>query len=644
MLSANPTVLLNEIRKKQGRTIFALCRACGLAPADGATAKFYLLKHGYVVEHSASSGLFLVNRSPQPATPPVKRVPVENPYQVLRRNEPLKVTGEETGRLTSEAKSQRAATEQLEQSERTDAPAYVMAKPKPIKEKTLAEQIREELEWHANFDRERAERDAEEEFVEEAPETDQDREDLAQFDREHAEPETELEEEEMANLSPTALNVLEKARAAWNTDNVKEEEPAKAPVVFGKNIPVPTTPGGKPLVSDEMILEFLTDRGPATMGTITTHFGRTGCGLATKLSKMVKHGIICQRDKVPGVLIVYLTKGDYLKEIGKSLPEQKLPVMAKTFNVERGTMLHTREQTTAVAAEEIKPKTLTVFGMNVTEQKEIEPGVMLVDNGAGLVKVAEFTSFTPHAKTETFESPGVSVYEPPKKVEQRFPTPVEISANFSISVYDVMEPVEQQAYLSKKILESLEHGNKNLIVLAAEFPEVPSADIHKALGLLNQRRRILKCQPDEISSEYLQSERKRYAFWKLAPVNERKKRQLSSESILALFTDSNVLDLATLAAEFQRTASTLAPTMNVLVREGRLVKVAEAPAQYRKPNASLASILDEIDKSFSVKTIVEKPDENWFPILNRLEILIGGDAGAVLAEIQAYLKRRLKDD
>lgn len=619
MLSANPTVLLNEIRKKQGRTIFALCRACGLAPADGAIAKFYLLKHGYVVEHSASSGLFLVNRNPQPAAAPVKRAPVENPYQVIRRNEPAKYQGEETGRLTSEAKRQREAAARQEESERLEAPVFVMAKPEPLVEKTVVEQLREEFAWLDQWEREQAElqeeveaeEQVEEEFVEE-PEPDAEVPD---------ETETEPEDEEMANLGPTALSVLQKARAVVNEEEQKsvpiEQHAPIRMAPFGNELPVPTTDGKQPNVSDEMIVELL-QKGPATMGQITAHFGRRGSALATKLSKMVKNGLISQREKVQGVLVVYLSNAEYLKEVGKSLPEQKLPVVAKSFNVERGTMLHTREQVTAVAVEKVEAGDVVA-----SVDGGVKPATTLISSGTGddsLNKAIE----------KQFGHKGSTV------ADLKLPT-------FE-SQYDIMEPKEKEEYLRQRILVSLQSGSKNVIVLATEMPNIPSADIHKMLGTLNQRRRILKCTPEEIPGEHVQSERKRYSFWKLAPVNGRTKRVLNTEDILAYFEEGAVLELSFLATEFQRVASSLAPTINALVREGQLIKVGESPAQYRKPNSNLASIIAEIDKSFSVKTMVEKPDENWFPILNRLETLIGGDAGASLAEIQAYLKRRLKDD
>lgn len=619
MLSANPTVLLNEIRKKQGRTIFALCRACGLAPADGANAKFYLLKHGYVVEHSASSGLFLVNRNPQPAAAQVKRAPVENPYQVIRRNEPAKYQGEETGRLTSEAKRQREAAARQEESERLEAPVFVMEKPEPLVEKTVVEQLREEFAWLDQWEREQAElqeeveaeEQVEEEFVEE-PEPDAEVPD---------ETETEPEDEEMANLGPTALAVLQKARAIVN-----EEEQKSVPIEqhapiqtspFGNELPVPQTDGKQPNVTDEMIVELL-QRGPATMGQITAHFGRRGSALATKLSKMVKNGLISQREKVQGVLVVYLSNEEYLKEVGKSLSEQKLPVVAKSFNVERGTMLHTREQVTAVAVEKVEAGEILV-----SVEGGVKPATTLISSGTGDDSLNKAIEKQFGSKGSTVEDLKLPTFE---------------------SQYDSMETKEKEEYLRQRIMVSLQSGNKNVIVLAAEMPDIPSADIHKMLGTLNQRRRILKCTPEEVSSEYVQSERKRYSFWKLAPVNGRVKRVLNTEDILAYFEEDAVVELSFLATEFQRVASSLAPTINALVREGRLIKVGESPAQYRKPNASLATIIAEIDKSFSVKTMVEKPDENWFPILNRLETLIGGDAGASLAEIQAYLKRRLKDD
>lgn len=632
MLSANQQVLFNEIKKKQGRPIFALCRACGLAPADGAKAKLELIQLGVITEHNASSGLYLLYKNGLPEKPKAKPAPYENPFQVLRRNEPAKVTAEQNGFMTSEAKRQREEIARLEESERTEPAAYVMEKPKPIKEKSLAEQIAEELRWHEQFDREQEELEAEEQADEEfdRPETEQDREAIADFDREHAEPEPETESEEMANLSPTALAVLEKARANVNA----EEEPAKVetpapvdPVQRAKEqaarVVVPLTPGGKPMVNDEMIVEFLIDHGPATMATITKNFNRHGSGLATKLHKMVKNKIISERDRVPGSLVVYLTNADYLKEVGSTMPKQVLPVGAKPVNVERGSMLATREQTFTAKADD-----------------EIKVGTAVVSDGNGMVKVAEHTYFAPigKPKEEIKMSPGVSVEEPPKAL----PPEIEIKATVTIHQYDIMETKEKEEYLRQRILTSMRDGPQSLKTLERVLVGVPGSDIREMLSLLSKRRRIIRTKAVD------DGEGKTPAQWELLEKDSREsrmKRVISAEEIIALFPDAEtILTTATIAEVFDRTASGLGVTLNALCKQRKLVKCGEAPARYRLPNATLNSILEEIENSFSVKSKEDLPDENWLPILNRLETLIGGNAGQVLADIQAYLKRRMKDD
>lgn len=616
MLSANQQVLFNEIKKKQGRPIFALCRACGLAPADGAKAKLELIQLGVITEHNASSGLYLLYKNGLPEKPKAKPAPYENPFQVLRRNEPAKVTAEQNGFMTSEAKRQREEIARLEESERTEPAAYVMEKPKPIKEKSLAEQIAEELRWHEQFDREQEELEAEEQTDEEfdRPETEQDREAIADFDREHAEPEPETESEEMANLSPTALAVLEKARANVNA----EEEPAKVetpapvdPVQRAKEqaakVVVPLTPGGKPMVNDEMIVEFLIDHGPATMATITKNFNRHGSGLATKLHKMVKNKIISERDRVPGSLVVYLTNADYLKEVGSTMPKQILPVGAKPVNVERDSMLGVREQTVTMKAVE-----------------KIEAGDVLVKTDDG-VKPAQL-------------SPGVSVEEPPKAL----PPEIEIKATVTIHQYDIMETKEKEEYLRQRILTSMREGPQSLKTLERVLVGVPGSDIREMLSLLSKRRRIIRTKAVD------DGEGKTPAQWELLEKDSREsrmKRVISAEEIIALFPDAEtILTTATIAEVFDRTASGLGVTLNALCKQRKLVKCGEAPARYRLPNATLNSILEEIENSFSVKSKEDLPEENWLPILNRLETLIGGNAGQVLADIQAYLKRRMKDD
>ena len=644
MLSANQQVLFNEIKKKQGRPIFALCRACGLAPADGAKAKLELIQLGVITEHNASSGLYLLVKNGLPEKPKARPKPVENPYQVVRRNEPTKFVAEQNGFMTSEAKRQREETARLEESERTEPAAYVMEKPKPIKEKSLAEQIAEELRWHEQFDREQEELEAEEQTEEEhdfefdRPETEQDREAIADFDREHAEPEPETESEKMANLSPTALAVLEKARANVNAEEEEEtkmETPAPVEPVKSKVV-VPLTPGGKPMVNDDMILEFLTNHGPATMATITSSFNRHGSGLATKLHKMVKNKVISERDRVPGSLVVYMTNADYLKEVSSSMPKQVLPVGAKPVNAERGSMLGVRDQTTFTAKTD----------------EEIKFGTAVASTENGMVKVAEQTTFAPlpefikeQVKALPQSSffaedkpaqlhPGVSVYEPPKTINTG---PV-------LNMYELMNDDEKGNYLWNRILECLASGPKSSVDLEHRILDVPGFEIRKMLSNLNKRRRIIRAKGD-IPANHVG---KIPAHWQLLDNASRESRRLRSvgdDEILALFPDAEtILTTTTIADVFGRTASGLGVTLNALCKRRKLVKCGDSPARYRLANATLTSILEEIENSFTVNNKEDLPDENWLPILNRLETLIGGNAGQVLADIQAYLKRRMKDD
>lgn len=618
MLPANHTVLLNEIRKKQGRPIFALCRACGLAPADGANAKFYLLKHGYVVENTSNGGLYLVNRNPEAVVKPARIAqPVENPYRVVRRNEPGQISSAETtGVLTSEAKLQRKLAETLEAPK--EEPVYQMAKPEPIVEKSVTEQIAEELRWLEQWEREQAELDAEEsdddiEGTEDEPETDEDAD-----TPEHEEPEPE---EEMANLNPIALETLQKARTALGVEQPKEEQETetvetkteKPTTVYGSSIPVPLTPGGKPMVNDDMILEYLTNHGPATMAKITEFFGRKGSGLATKLSKMVRQKLISERDRIPGQLVVYMTNAAYLREVSGSMPKQILPSHSQV-NAERGSMLATREQTV------IMPVSKSVI--------EVKPGQALVLTDDGVKPAAQ-----------VYVGDGVS------EVVQV--APVEPKRKAGPSGYNLLSDENKEKYLRDEILRVLETGNKDVIMLAWHLPDVPAADIHRVCGILNQRRRIIRAKDDELPEGYTLTQKK-YKVWKLLDPNNRAARRsrfIDDAEILAMFTGPDVVvSINEIATAFGRTPSGLGVTMNALCKNRKLVKCGDAPARYRLANVTLAAILEEIDKSFSVKTMVEQPDENWFPILNRLESLIGGDAGAVLAEIQAYLKRRMNDD
>lgn len=638
MLPANHTVLLNEIRKKQGRPIFALCRACGLAPADGANAKFYLLKHGYVVENTSNGGLYLVNRNPEAVVKPARIAqPVENPYRVVRRNEPGQISSAETtGVLTSEAKLQRKLAETLEAPK--EEPVYQMAKPEPIVEKSVTEQIAEELRWLEQWEREQAELDAEIEAeesdddiegTEDEPETDEDAD-----TPEHEEPEPE---EEMANLNPIALETLQKARTALGVEQPKEEQETetvetkteKPATVYGSSIPVPLTPGGKPMVNDDMILEYLTNHGPATMAKITEFFGRKGSGLATKLSKMVRQKLISERDRIPGQLVVYMTNAAYLREVSGSMPKQILPAHSQV-NAERGSMLATREQT-------------VIMPVSKTFNTEIKPGQALVMTDDGVKSISQV-----YVGDGVSEVVQVASVEPTLKVKaESFPAPVEISARVTITQYDIMTPEEQQTYLRAEILRHLETGNKDVIMLAMDMPDIPAKDIHITCGILNQRRKIIRC-PDEELPEGYKLTQKKYKVWKLLDPNNRaarRSRTIELDEILAMFTGPDVVvSINEIANAFGRTPSGLGVTMNALCKNRKLVKCGDAPARYRLANVTLAAILEEIDKSFSVKTMVEQPDENWFPILNRLESLIGGDAGAVLAEIQAYLKRRMNDD
>jgi hypothetical protein len=633
MLPANHTVLMNEIRKKQGRPIFALCRACGLAPADGANAKFYLLKHGYIIENSSNGGLYLVNKNPEPVKPARVLQPAENPYRVVRRNEPGQThAAETTGVLTSEAKLQRKLAETLETPR--EEPVYQMAKPEPIVEKSVTEQIAEELRWLEQWEREQAELDAEIEAeesdddiegTEDEPETDE--------DADTPDEEPEPEEEEMANLNPIALETLQKARVSLGVEQPKEEQETatvetKPATVYGSTIPVPLTPGGKPMVNDDMILEYLTNHGPATMAKITEFFGRKGSGLATKLSKMVRRKLISERDRIPGQLVVYMTNAAYLREVSGSMPKQILPSHSQV-NVERGSMLATREQSVVLpvskSAIEIKPGqalVLTDDGVKPMSQVYV---------GDGVAKVVETAPVEPTLKVKA----------------ETFPAPVEIKASVTITQYDIMTPEEQQTYLRSEILRHLESGNKDVIMLAMDMPDIPAKDIHITCGILNQRRKIIRC-PDEELPEGYKLTQKKYKVWKLLDPNNRaarRSRTIELDEILAMFTGPDVvISINEIANAFGRTPSGLGVTMNALCKNRKLVKCGDAPARYRLANVTLAAILEEIDKSFSVKTMVEQPDENWFPILNRLESLIGGDAGAVLAEIQAYLKRRMNDD
>lgn len=629
MLPANHTVLLNEIRKKQGRPIFALCRACGLAPADGATAKFYLLKHGYIMENNSTGGLFVINRNPEQVKAPVRILPpAENPYRVLRRNEPgAAQKAESTGLLTSEAKLQRQVAERQEEESRTETPAFQMAKPEPIVEKTLAEQIAEELRWHEQWEREQAELEAEESDEEiEGIEEDQPEE---TEDTSETPDHEESDEEEMANLGQTALQTLEKARVSISAETKPEpvQQVKTLQTPYGKGIPVPLTPGGKPMVNDDMILEYLTERGPATMAKITEYFGRSGSGLATKLSKMVKQNVISQRDKIPGQLIVYLTNADYLREVGSSMPKQILNI-GTPVNVERESQLAVRPQTSAV----VEMKAI----------EKVEVGDVLVKTEDGVKPLALSTT-----RIKYTEDTNIGVQSETREPLETFPAPIEIKASVTITQYDIMSPEEQQTYLRAEILRHLESGHKDVIMLAMDMPDIPAKDIHITCGILNQRRKIIRC-PDEELPEGYKITQKKYKVWKLLDPNNRaarRSRTIDLDEVLAMFTTpETVVSINEIAAAFGRTPSGLGVTMNALCKHRKLVKCGEVPARYRLANVTLAAILEEIDKSFSVKTMVEQPDENWFPILNRLENLIGGDAGAVLAEIQAYLKRRISDD
>ena len=623
MLPANHTVLLNEIRKKQGRPIFALCRACGLAPADGATAKFYLLKHGYIMENNSTGGLFVINRNPEQVKAPVRILPpAENPYRVLRRNEPgAAQKAESTGLLTSEAKLQRQVAERQEEESRTETPAFQMAKPEPIVEKSLVEQIAEELRWHEQWEREQAELEAEESDEEiEGIEEDQPEE---TEDTSETPDHEESDEEEMANLGQTALQTLEKARVSISAETKPEpvQQVKTLQTPYGKGIPVPLTPGGKPMVNDDMILEYLTERGPATMAKITEYFGRSGSGLATKLSKMVKQNVISQRDKIPGQLIVYLTNADYLREVGSSMPKQILNI-GTPVNVERESQLAVRPQTSAV--------------IEMKAVEKVEVGDLLVKTEDGVKPLA---LSTPRIKYTEDTNIGV-------QSEHREPLETPTGPQ-GPSDYSLLSDENKEKYLRDEILRVLETGNKDVIMLACHLPNVPAADIHRVCGILNQRRRIIRAKDDELPEGYKLTQKK-YKVWKLLDPNNRAARRsrfIDDAEILALFTGPDVVvSITEIATAFGRTPSGLGVTMNALCKHRKLVKCGDAPARYRLANVTLAAILEEIDKSFSVKTMVEQPDENWFPILNRLENLIGGDAGAVLAEIQAYLKRRISDD
>lgn len=645
MLPATHTVLLNEIRKKQGRPFFALCRACGLAPADGANAKFYLLKHGYIMENPSTQGLYVVNKNAEakPARKPLP--PAENPYRVVRRNEPGPTyAAETTGVLTSEAKAQRKLAETLETPR--EEPVYQMAKPEPIVEKSLAEQIAEELRWHEQWDREQEELAAEIE-AEESDDDVEGTEDEPEADADSDTPEQEepeLDEDEMANLNPIALQTLEKARATLNIETPAEEtkqEEEKPATVYGKALPVPLTPGGKPLVNDAMILEYLTERGPATMAKITEYFGRKGSGLATKLSKMVRQNLISQRDRIPGQLVVYLTNGDYLREVSGSMPKQILPTHSQV-NAERGSMLATREQTITVKVSESAGEIKSGQALVLTDEG-VKPASTLVDVLKEQVKdLPQSTFFTGDGVSKVVE---IAPVEPTRKIKtETFPTPIEIKASVTIHQYDVLTPEEQKAYLELRIMGGLADGVKSFLDLEKLIPDVPAFDLRTMLGVLNKRRRIIRAK----APAGFVAQGKVPAFWQLLDNDSRASRRdraIGAEEILALFTDSEmVLSTSDIAEVFDRTASGLGVTLNALCKQRKIVKCGESPARYRLANATLSSILEEIEKSFTVKNSDDKPNEDWLPILNRLETLIGGNAAQVLADIQAYLERRMKDD
>lgn len=677
MLSATQQTLVNEIQKKQGRPIFALCKACGLSLADGAAAKLDLLKMGVIMENPSTSGLFVVNTNITSKPVEQRRLPpAENPFQVLRRNEPgLLQTGETLGVMTKEAKQQRAAATKEENADRAGIAETQSEDMDPEAHAQMMREMKEEfafLNELAEIEQAMEAAEADEEPVEEVEEMDSD---IAPEDSD--EPEN-TEDEEMANLGAKSLAALEEARNRMNQPATPEPEETKLPVnaepKYTTKVPVkPTTPTGMPSVNDDMIIEFLTKNGPHTLARITSAFGRTGVGLASKLSKLVKQGKISQRDRVQGEYVVYLSNADRLREVAGSAPKQLLPSTPQV-NAERTSMVATRDQETGelkpTKVEELKvgdgfarencgldwavnegaffEKAATV-SLPVAEGAEVKVGDAVVTTPEGVMPLDKTKGTmlinTPEAiraaqderrlaRTQPDEKPKYGTFDN----ENGFVPEPMVNRYSSIS-----DETEKQRHLLELILNTLQFGHMDVYMLNDRMPNVPFAVLHESLQLLNQRRRIVKCPADEIPEGY-QCLGKKYSLWKVVPADNRKKRALAVDDLLDQFTGDQVLELSHFVARYQRSASSMAVAMNDLVKQGKLVKVGNNPPSFRKPNASVASILDQIEQSFSVKNEVEKPDENWFPILNRLETLLGGDAGAALAEIQAYLQRRMKDD
>jgi flagellar biosynthesis GTPase FlhF len=694
MLSATQQTLVNEIQKKQGRPIFALCKACGLSLADGAAAKLDLLKLGVIMENPSTGGLFVVNThiTSKPVERP-KQAPAENPFQVLRRNEPgLMQACEQLGVMTKEAASQRQSAAKAENADRAGIAETTSEDMDPIAHEQMMREMKEEfafLNELAEIEQEMEAAEADDEPVEEVEEMDSD------IATESSDETEQTENEEMANLSQTSLHVLQQARERLAQPAQPAEEtklPVNAePKSTTKVSAQPTTPTGMPSVNDDMLIEFLAKNGPNTLARITSAFGRTGVGLASKLAKLVKQGKISQRDRVAGEYVVYLSNSDYLREVSGSVPKQLLP-QSPQVNAERTTMVATRDQDTG----ELKPTKIDevqtggelvqealpagVAVMKVAEGENVEPGDAVAADENGLVKVVKELAKTT-TQDEFFEKadtqkgamlvntpeairqaqddrrlartappkdrPGVTAEEPPSWLFHRDDSETECSAEKPDPIVNryssINDETERHKHLLELILSTLQFGFMDVFMLTDRLPNVPFAVMHEALQLLNQRRRIVKCSADETPEDYANLGKK-YSLWKVVPANNRKKRALAVDDLLAQFSDDQVRSLEFFVERYQRSASSMAVAMNDLVKQGKLVKVGNNPPTFRKPNASVSSILDQIEQSFSVKNVVEKPDENWFPILNRLESLLGGDAGAALAEIQAYLQRRMKDD
>lgn len=129
--------------------------------------------------------------------------------------------------------------------------------------------------------------------------------------------------------------------------------------------------------------------------------------------------------------------------------------------------------------------------------------------------------------------------------------------------------------------------------------------------------------------------------WRL--VVSRASRRLKRSEILKLFDEKLELSAAEIANRLGRESRSLGTILSAMTIAGEIVRVSVHPSIYRRPSdIGLLEALEQINSiSIPRKCEIEKPKEDWLPVLVKLQQTLGGPAGAIVGEVHAYLLRQL---